>query len=126
MAAGDTRETTPVATVKLRLRRALRAAMAERQAPEVEILRSLLGAIDQAEAVPVAPGGGYTAVRFGDPAAEVPRKRLSVEDVRAVIERERDELRHAAETYASIAQADIAARCLLKAAILDRYAQEIE
>src|SRR5690242_18768337 len=72
--------------MKLRLRDDLRAAMAGKRSAEVAVLRTLLGALDQAEAVAaVARGRGYASLKFGDPAVEVPRKALSPEDVRAVI-----------------------------------------
>jgi uncharacterized protein YqeY len=108
--------------MKLRLRDDLRAAMAGRRTTEVAVLRTLLGAIDQAEAVAaVARGREYVSLKFGDPSVEVPRKRLSAEDVREVVRRERDELRSAADEYARLKQADAAAACALKAELLERY-----
>src|ERR1044072_2468326 len=99
-----------VDAMKLRLRRDLRAALAERRASDVAVLRGLLGALDQAEAVPIAPaGGGHVSFRFGDPGAEGPRKRPAPEDARAVIRKERDELLAAADEYAGRAREDIAA-----------------
>src|SRR5262245_10662417 len=92
---------TAAMAMKLRLRDDLRAAMAGKRTAEVAVLRSLLGALDQAEAVAVAaPGRGYVSLKFGDPAAEVPRKQLSPEEVRAVVRHERNELRAAADEYA--------------------------
>jgi uncharacterized protein len=111
-----------VDAMKLRLRSDLRAALAERRASEVEVLRSLLGALDQAEAVPIAPAGsGHVSFRFGDPGAEVPRKRLTPEDVRAVIRQEREELLAAADEYAGRAREDLAEGYRLKAAVVERY-----
>lgn len=108
--------------MKLRLRDDLRAAMAGKRPAEVAVLRMLLGALDQAEAVAaVARGREYASLRFGDPATEVPRKRLSTEDVHAVIRRERDELRSAAGEYDRLRQPDAAAGFALKAEILGRY-----
>ena len=109
-------------TMKLRLRSDLRSALAERRASDVEVLRSLLGALDQAEAVPAtAPGQGHVSFRFGDPGAEVPRKQLSGEDVRSVIVNERDELLAAADEYAGRARADLADGYRLKAALVEHY-----
>lgn len=108
--------------MKLRLRDDLRAAMAGKRTVEVAVLRTLLGALDQAEAVTAIDGGrGYVSLKFGDPAAEVPRKVLSPEDVGTVIRRERDELRRAADEYARLQQVDAAAGFALKAEILERY-----
>jgi uncharacterized protein YqeY len=109
-------------TMKLRLRSDLRSALAERRASDVEVLRSLLGALDQAEAVPAAaPGRGHVSFRFGDPGAEVPRKQLSDEEVRSVIANERDELLAAADEYAGRARADLADGFRQKAAVVERY-----
>jgi len=111
-----------VEAMKLQLRSDLRAALVERRASDVEVLRSLLGALDQAEAVPIAPvGSGHVSYRFGDPGTEVPRKRLAPEDVRAVIRKERDELLAAADEYADRAREDISAGYRLKAAFVERY-----
>jgi uncharacterized protein len=108
--------------MKLRLRDDLRAAMAGKRPAEVAVLRTLLGALDQAEAVAVvARGREYVSLKFGDPAVEVPRKRLSTDEVREVVSRERDELGSAAEEYARLRQADAAAGFALKAEILARY-----
>jgi hypothetical protein len=110
--------------MKLRLRDDLRAAMAGKRSAEVAVLRTLLGALDQAEAVAaIARGREYVSLKFGDPAAEVPRKRLSAEEVHAVVRVERDELRKAAEDYARLRQADAAASAALKAEILERYCE---
>jgi uncharacterized protein YqeY len=108
--------------MKLRLRDDLRAAMAGKRPAEVAVLRTLLGALDQAEAVAaVDRGRGYVSFKFGDPAVEVPRRQLSADEVRAVVRKERDELRGAADEYARLNQADAAAGFALKAEILGRY-----
>jgi uncharacterized protein YqeY len=108
--------------MKLRLRDDLRAAMTGKRTAEVAVLRTLLSALDQAEAVAtIARGREHAALKFGDPAVEVPRKRLSTEEVLEVVRRERDELRGAADEYAGLRQADAAAGFALKAEILGRY-----
>ena len=108
--------------MKLRLRDDLRAAMVSRRSVEVEVLRTLLGAIDQAEAVAAtARGREYVSLKFGDPSVEVPRKRLSAEDVREVVRHEREELCSAADEYTRLGQTDAAATFSLKADILERY-----
>ena len=108
--------------MKQRLRDDLRAAMAGKRSAEVAVLRTLLGALDQAEAVDaVARGREYASLKFGDPEVEVPRKRLSAEEVRAVVVREHDELRRAADDYARLGRADAVAVCAIKAEVLARY-----
>ena len=114
--------TDAATAMKLRLRDDLRTAMAGKRTAEVAVLRTLLGALDQAEAVAaVARGREYAARKFGDAAVEVPRKRLSAEEVLEVVRKERDELRDAADEYARLKQADAAAGFALKAEILRRY-----
>ena len=66
-------------TMKLRLRSDLRAARAERRASDVEVLRSLLGAHDQAE--------NRDAFR-ADERAYLDRFRMSEEQKQAVLERD--------------------------------------
>jgi uncharacterized protein YqeY len=110
------------AMMKLRLRGDLRVAMAGKKAADVAVLRTMLGALDQAEAVAVTErGAGCASLPFGDPAVEVPRKRLSAEDVGAVIRKEHDELRGAADDYARLGQAEAAAAFAHKAEVLGRY-----
>ena len=123
-----TETSTDAATaMKLRLRDDLRAAMAGKRITEVAVLRTMLGALDQAEAVAaVARGREYASLKFGDPAVEVPRKRLSTVEVHEVVRRERDELRNAADEYARLNQADAAAGFALKAEILERTSRPPE
>lgn len=89
--------------MKLRMRSDLRAAMAGRRALEVEVLRTLLGALDQAEAVPVE------------------RRRLSIEDVRQAILRERDEATQVADTLAGHGRGEAAEQHRARAALIERY-----
>lgn len=108
--------------MKLRMRSDLRAAMAGRRALEVEVLRTLLGALDQAEAVPVEQArAGAEGVRFGDPGAEVARRRLSIEDVRQAILRERDEATQVADTLAGHGRGEAAEQHRARAALIERY-----
>ena len=115
-------ESDPVSAMKLRLREDIRAAMKGGRRAEVDALRTLAGAIDQAEAVPVehSPGGAL-GVQFGDPAAEVPRRQLSAGDLRAVIEAERDEALKVADDLEQHDMAGEIARYRLRAEILERY-----
>jgi len=113
---------SPATAMKLRLRDDLRAAMARKRSAEVAVLRTLLGALDQAEAVAaVARGRQYVSLKFGDPAVEVPRKQLSLAEVREVVRKEHGELRGAADEYARLGHADAASGFALKAQVLERY-----
>jgi uncharacterized protein YqeY len=109
-----------VDVIKARLRTDLRAAMGARRIDEVAVLRTLLGALDNAEAVSVAPQH-YTERPFGDPATEVPRKRLSADDVEAVLGAEQRERLLTAETLERAGRAEDATKLRNEAAIVGRY-----
>lgn len=112
----------PVPALKLRLREDIRAAMKDRRKAEVDALRSLAGAIDQAEAVPVehSPGGAL-GVQFGDPAAEVARRKLTADDLRALIRAECDEARNVAADLEKRGMTAEVERYRVRAAIVERY-----
>ena len=61
--------------LKERLRADLKAAMQARASDEIRLLRTLIAALDNAEAVPGTPGG-YVHRAFGDAGAEVARLEL--------------------------------------------------
>src|SRR6185503_3713213 len=98
-----------VDAVKARIRADLRAAMSAKKMDEVGVLRTLLAALDNAEAVAVAPER-YTERKFGDPATEVPRKQLSAEDVIAIISAEQRERLTAAEALERAGRSEPAAK----------------
>ena len=61
--------------------------MRARNAQEASVLRTILAALDNAEAVPVTPGRmPYVARPFGDRAVEVPRKTLMKDDIKVVLD----------------------------------------
>ncbi len=73
----------------------LKQAMKDRDSSRVTVLRATLGALANAEAVEAPTGPISLTAAAGT--TEVARRELTDEDVRAVIERERDELLAAAE-----------------------------
>jgi uncharacterized protein len=96
---------------KATLRVALKDARRARQATTVSVLRETLAAIDNAEAAeasaaPQVQQGVIAGGVAGLGAGEVARRVLSVEDVRAIIERELKERRDAAATYSRLGQHD--------------------
>jgi uncharacterized protein len=126
-----------------RLRRALTAALHARDMTAAAALRSALGAIGNAEAVPVPPAARGTdpaargtdpaaastrAVRRGSPhvagtvagpgAAEAERRCLSPAQVAAIVAAEIDERREAAAQYERAGHADRAARLAAEAQAL--------
>ena len=97
-------------------------AMKARQTHVVEALRSVLAAIDNAEAVPI------TATTCVGPAPgqrnEAPRKVLSADDIRQIVQREVDERRAASRNYANLQQLDEAARLAQAADLIAAYLGE--
>lgn len=98
----------------------LRSAMKARATEDVVTLRSVLAAIDNAEAVPVAPTSSSVAPVIGR-SADVPRKVLSADDIRQLVQHEVDERRHASATYAQLGQAAEAERLQRAADLLAAY-----
>lgn len=113
---------TPAEAMKRRLREDLKAAMQARRTAEVKLLRVLVAALDNAEAVPTGDDRtGYVVMAFGDPGAEVPRKMLGVDEVRGLLERERAERWTAAAELVAVGQ-DAAAQAMLdEAELVGRY-----
>ncbi len=100
----------------------LRTAMRERKAAEVTTLRGLISAIDNAQAVPVGDRHDtYVFHAFGDSAVEVPRRALSHDDLRALIEAEIRSRNDAAEDYRRLGRADKAQELMEEVQILGRY-----
>jgi uncharacterized protein YqeY len=111
---------TPAEGAKARIRADIRAAMTAKNMVEAKLLRTLLAALDNAEAVSVAIGP-YVERAFGDPATEVARKTLTREDVEAVIEAESAERLAAARDLERHGRAAEAATLQAEAALLQRY-----
>ncbi len=111
---------SPVEALRSTLRADLKDAMRARRAVDVSVLRSLIGALDNAEAVPVAPGP-YVSRTFGDGSAEVPRLVLSAEDVRRVVEEEALSRWAAAGDLEGHGQHERAAALRDEALIVQRY-----
>jgi hypothetical protein len=111
-----------------RLRRALTAALRARDMTAAAALRSALGAIGNAEAVPVPkarPGAGPSVASphvagsvAGLGGAEAQRRNLSPAQVAAIVAAEIDERREAAAQYERAGHADRAARLAAEARAL--------
>jgi len=112
----------PAAAMRLRLQTDLKAAMRDRRTAEVSLLRVLIAALDNTEAVPMtAEHQKYVVLPFGDGSAEVPRRVLSVADVRAVLEREQAERRAAADELERVGRPDVARERLVEVVLIERY-----
>lgn len=110
-------------SLRARLRAALPVAMKARDRHAASALRSALAAIDNAEAVDVAPSGAgaveQSAVGLG--AAEVARRELTEADIAGIVRAEIAERRSAAEEYERLGRADRAENLWAEAAALDTY-----
>src|SRR5438477_1819566 len=86
--------------LRARLETDLRAAMRERNKTAVAALRTLIGALDNAGAVP--PGPAWPPVV--NKRADVPRRELSEADVDEILRKEEAELARAVDEYRRIGQ----------------------
>lgn len=107
--------------LKLRLRQDLKAAMQARQSTDARLLRVIMAAIDNAEAVPAADGPQTRAARFADGSAEVPRRNLSFIELDRLLEAEIAARLAAAEDYDRLARPEEAARLRTETEIVRRY-----
>lgn len=104
------------------LRADLKTAMRDRRMAEVMVLRSLIAAVDDAQAVPVGNlHETYVLRAFGDPSVEVPRRDLMPEDLRQLLESERSARLVAAEEYRAAGYYGRADELIDAAKIIDRY-----
>jgi uncharacterized protein YqeY len=111
----------PVTALKSRIRADLKAAMRARQDEETGLLRMLLAAIDDAEAVPVPEGCGYVSRAFGDETGEVPRRVVTAELLHAILLRERAARHDAAKEMDRVGRPDRAEALRFHAEIVARY-----
>ena len=105
--------------VRDRMQRDLRVAIKARDHTRVSVLRSTLGAIANAEAVPAQDRPN---VPGGDATTEVDRRELTDADVAAVVAREIDELRRDATLHRDRGDAVPLADLEARLAILEAYA----
>jgi uncharacterized protein len=94
----------PAQIIRDRLKADLTRALKARQTPVAMTLRSLLGAIDNAEAVPLSAAPPSIDGRSRD----VPRLALDRSDIQAILRREADECRRARADYEQVGQAEAA------------------
>ena len=108
----------------VRLRSALRAAMGERDRVATSTLRTVLSAIENAEAIPTtgsAPSanGPIPGAVTGLGAGEVPRRTLTPSEVEAIVRGEVDERRRAAAEYDGLRRWDQAASLREEARLIE-------
>ena len=96
----------------------LNAAMKARDSTRVAVLRAALAAIANAEAV---ASDGAVSLTAPAGSTEVARRELSEVDVRLIVERERAELRGAADERERLGRGDDAAELRAQAEVLEVY-----
>jgi uncharacterized protein len=109
--------------LRQRLRQALVGAMKRRDSMAIAALRTTLGAIDNAEAVdvperPIPIGGPIAGAVVGHGAGEAPRRELSEEEIRALVQGEVADRESAAADYERLGRHDEATRLRAESAIL--------
>ena len=105
--------------LKKRLRADLKTTMRERKAGEVAVIRTLIAAIDNAEAVPI--DGLEERLRRREDVGEVARRDLDAAALDEVLAREMETRLSAAEDYTKHGREDDAARLHDEAALIARY-----
>ena len=106
--------------LKERLRADLKSAIQAKVVSEVRLLRTLIAALDNAEAVPVAHDK-YVSRKFGDPGGEVPRLSLDGEAIAHVLAAEIEARLVAAMDYDRHGEAAEATRLRAEAGLIERY-----
>ena len=113
-------------SVREQLTTALRAAMKARDAGAVSVLRSTLAALDNAQAVEaeaaVVESEHFAGTAGGLGAGEAPRAELDEPQARALVAREAQERRDAADEYARHGRDDQASRLRAEADLLAGFA----
>lgn len=102
------------------MKRDLTLAIKAREQEKVEALRSVLAAIDNAEAVPVQESATAVEPQLGQ-RNEMPRKLLSLSEIRQIVQREADERRAASSNYASLGLSNEAERLQRAAELIAAY-----
>jgi hypothetical protein len=100
-----------------RLKADLGSARKEGDAERVAVIRALMAAIANAEAVDLGPAHPKETQGW----AEAPRRRLSVDDLRQIVRREADELRSAAADYEQRGAPQEADRLRRRAGLTEAY-----
>ena len=108
--------------LKDRLRADLKAAMRARNSAEVSVLRTLIAAVDNAEAHPIEHFHERLRQRsLADPIGEVARRALDASTLDAVLEAETKSRLAAAEDYERHGRTEDAARLRSEANLIGRY-----
>lgn len=108
--------------LRSRLRGDLQSAMRDRKSKEMSVLRGLIAAIDNAQAVPVGDlHANYAVHAFGDKSVEAPRRQLSRADLDRLLVGELEARTNAAGQYRRVDRHDRADELEREAEIISRY-----
>lgn len=126
--ASEPAEAADAEVTRAALRHALTSAMKRRDSEAVAALRIAMAAIGNAEAVPVPvpetdpvpAGAGIAAARAGVGSTEAARRRLSGDDIRAILRDQIAEYTREADRYEEHGQPDAAQRLRKRADALAR------
>lgn len=105
--------------LKERLRADLKAAMHQRNAPEVSLIRTLIAAVDNAEAVPTE--GFEERLRSRETIGEIARRELDATALDGVLASEAQSRLAAAVDYERNGHVEQAARLRREADLIARY-----
>lgn len=112
----------PAQALQARLRDRLKMAMRDRSIDQMKVLRALIAAVDDAQAVPMGEQHErYQTHTFGAGTNEVPRLSLDANDLRALLERERDQRLAAAAEYDRLNRPDAARALRQEAAVAQAF-----
>ena len=112
----------PAGEMKSRIRSDLAGAMRGKRAAEIAALRTLIGAIDNAQAPPAGDRHDqYRVARFGDASVEVQRKKLTKGELDQLITNEIEIRLAAAKTLLGAGANDKAQILIREAELLGHY-----
>lgn len=111
------------AAMQARLRADLKLAMQARATLDTRVIRALIAAIDNAQAIAIDLDGAASPMRaFGDSSGEVSRRALPADALRALLMREAEEREAAALELKGLGRPEDVDRLLAEATIVRRYA----
>jgi uncharacterized protein len=106
-----------IESIRGRVKSDLQAAVQARQQTPVEVLRTLLASIENAEAVPLEEANRQAL----DPTRDVPRRQLSEAQILAILQDEADERKRAIATYETMGRQDVVAQLRVERNIIAGY-----
>ncbi|MFN8443889.1 MAG: GatB/YqeY domain-containing protein [Caldilineaceae bacterium] len=114
----ETKNNQPITpSIREQMKLDLTRAMKVREMVTVNTLRTVLGAIDNAEAVPVTTPLEYSNGKTND----VPRKQLALSDIEQILRQELDARHAAALKYQDLGKEGEAARLQQEADVIAHY-----